>query len=323
MLSSGMQAVPVRVEPLSPSEGDQAAPNAFLASLAEFTPWQPLQGSWLKNRLPDAPGLYRIRQQGAAQPHYVGQTGSGSMTLPKRMGMLRGVYADEMPYRDPHTVGPALWADRHQTDLDYEVSVLSTPDLSTPERKGLEALVLALHRQEHGASPLRNFGRMPLGYRMSSANNAALARRGLRVRGGMSAELDVSHQSGVAPTGPLIGDVHGFIWLGLEWTSWLPITDALTAAGSSCGLYRIRRGDDHRLTYIGEGRVSDRLTAHLVKGGTSDHRQREYFCSPGTLEASFVVTDSLATHQRLELETDLIGSHLLVTGEVPRAQFLG
>lgn len=30
-----------------------------------------------------------------------------------------------------------------------------------------------------------------------------------------------------------------------------------------------------------------------------------------------------AAHQRLELEVDLIASHLLVTGRVPRAQFLG
>jgi hypothetical protein len=26
--------------------------------------------------------------------------------------MLRGIYRPEMPYRDPHTVGPALWAQR-------------------------------------------------------------------------------------------------------------------------------------------------------------------------------------------------------------------
>lgn len=41
------------------------------------------------------------------------------------------------------------------------------------------------------------------------------------------------------------------------------------------------------------------------------------------LECSLVVNERWLPHQRLELECDLIGSHLLVTGTVPPAQFIG
>jgi hypothetical protein len=47
-------------------------------------------------------------------------------------------------------------------------------DGDTPWRKALETVAIAEHRQQHGVSPPWNFGRMPAGFRMSSANNAAL-----------------------------------------------------------------------------------------------------------------------------------------------------
>ena len=35
------------------------------------------------------------------------------------------------------------------------------------------------------------------------------------------------------------------------------------------------------------------------------------------------VTGAWESHQRLELETDLIGAHILALGRVPAAQFIG
>ena len=52
-------------------------------------------------------GLYRIRRAGRDDLDYIGQTG---LRLRDRLAMLRGIYRDKMPYRDPHTVAPALWA---------------------------------------------------------------------------------------------------------------------------------------------------------------------------------------------------------------------
>lgn len=306
-----------------PSGKSPPSETEIQALLASFTPWQPLDGCWLKSRLPAEPGIYRIRQQGAERLHYVGQTGSGTMVLPKRMAMLKGIYGPEMPYRDPHTVAPALWADLQRTGTDYELSVLPTPGLTTPERKGIEALIIALHRQQHGCSPRMNFGRMPSGYRMSSANNASLAQRGLRFRGGMSSAIDASHAPGLAPTGPLLGDVHGASWLGLSRSDWWPLEKAVRMAAATSGLYRIRRRSDAALSYIGEGRVRHRLLAHMTKGASSTHPQSAYFSEPESLEAAFVAADHLLPHQRLEVENDLIASHLLMLRSLPRAQFLG
>ena len=61
----------------------------------------------------------------------------GTMTLRKRLGMLRGVFGELMPHRDPHTIGPALWALYHQTGKDFEVSVVSVEG-TTQWRKGVE-----------------------------------------------------------------------------------------------------------------------------------------------------------------------------------------
>jgi hypothetical protein len=100
-----------------PEEAGQAcAPNRLLS----WTPWVPLDGCWREGLIPQETGLYRIRQVGQTDLDYIGQTG---MTLGKRLAMLSGVYRPVMPYRDPHTAGPALWALRHATGCCFEVSV--------------------------------------------------------------------------------------------------------------------------------------------------------------------------------------------------------
>jgi hypothetical protein len=71
-----------------------------------------------------------------------------------------GVYRELMPYRDPRTAGPVLWALYHQTGEDFEVSVVSG-ERSTPWSKGLEAPAIALCPQEQGHSPTVGSGRMP------------------------------------------------------------------------------------------------------------------------------------------------------------------
>src|SRR5690242_14087337 len=97
--------------------------------------------------------------------------------------MLRGVYGTEMPYRDPHTAAPALWAIRDATGCEFEVAWVELPEIPTPQRKGLECLGIALYRQEQGISPAFNFGRMPSGYRPSTGNNSRLVASGKRSRG--------------------------------------------------------------------------------------------------------------------------------------------
>jgi hypothetical protein len=136
--------------------------------LLQWRGWRPLATASRDSEISATPGLYRIRRMGRDDLDYIGQTGMGTMTLRRRLGMLRGVYGELMPYRDPHTAGPALWALHHQTGEDLEVSVVSV-ERSTPWRNGLEALAIALCRQAHNRSPTVEFGRMPAGYRASSS----------------------------------------------------------------------------------------------------------------------------------------------------------
>lgn len=285
--------------------------------------WQPHEGSWIDNRLPNLPGLYRIRRRGRVDLDYIGQTGSGTMTLRKRQAMLKGIYAPVMPYRDPHTAGPALWALRHATNAKFEVSVAPIEG-STPWRKGMEAVAIALYRQEHGRSPTIEFGRMPAGYRMSSANNARLVAAGKRFRGGPHDESDQSHVPGIPPAGPFSGDPVALCWGGHVWSHWSAVMAATAdiSPGAS-GLYRLRRTHSPDLLYIGEGKIATRLMAHLSKIGDPHQRQGVIFADPTDVEMSWVVNHDWHKHHRLELENDLIAAYILATGRLPEAQFLG
>jgi hypothetical protein len=84
-----------------------------------------------------APGLFRIRRIGRDDLDHIGQTGMGTMTLRKRRGMPRGVYGELMPYRDPHTAGPAVWTLYQRIGEEFEVSVVPVEG-STQWRKGIE-----------------------------------------------------------------------------------------------------------------------------------------------------------------------------------------
>src|SRR5262245_47330555 len=105
---------------------------------------------------------------------------------------------------------------------------------------------------------------MPAGYRMSSSNNARLARAGKRVRGGAYAGNDPSHLPGIPPLGPLTAAPTSRECCGHRWSDWLPINTAMNRLPrTALGLYRIRTPDDLVLLYIGQGVIRDRLIAHL------------------------------------------------------------
>jgi hypothetical protein len=88
-------------------------------------------------------------------------------------------------------------------------------------------------------------------------------------------------------------------------------------------LYRIRGDEAGALLYVGQGRIPDRPLAHLGKVAKADHEQGLIFAAQERLECSWVSNDEWLAHQRLELENDLIAAHVVHTGRVPTAQFLG
>lgn len=234
--------------------------------------------------------------------------------------MLRGIYLHEMPYRDPHTAGPALWALLQAAGTPFEVSFCPVSG-DTPWRKSLEAVAIARHRKRHGRSPTVNFGRMPRGYRMSSGNNALLVAAGKRFRGGPSEEITDAHLAGQPPVRPLGADASGARWCGHAWSAWLPLLpETIAAMPAGEGLYRIQ-GCKETMVYVGEGGLRTRLAAHAAKLTTSS-AQGQVLKTAAPLRCS-AVAGPWFRHQRLELETDLIAAYVLAARRLPPAQFIG
>ncbi len=285
--------------------------------LTRWSAWTPLAGAGKDRRLPAAPGLYQIRRVGSGALDYVSQTG---LTLRARLGMLDSVYKPQMPYRDPHTAAPALWALRDCEGCNFEVSV-TVVEGTVVERKALEAVAITLYRLEAGRSPTANFGRMPVGYRASTGNNAQLVAAGRRDRGGRDPTALCTAPS-VPVAGALGGKPHAADWMGWSWWGWVAVSEVFGSAGGA-GLYRLRIAVSCNggLLYVGEGNIAARLRAHVAKATRHGHRQRDHFS--GELEASWVELPGVATVNLLEHENDLVASHVLDAGHAPRAQFLG
>lgn len=282
----------------------------------DWSDWVPLRGASRNHQVPALPGLYRVRREGnGPEIDYIGQTGA---SLRGRLGQLNVLYQAEMPYNDPHTAAPALWALRNRDACDFEVSVAESSGTS-PQRKALEAVAIALYRSENGRSPLANFGGMPTGYRKSTGNNKKLAASGRRFRGGPDPAAPLRADS--APVkGELGGDPQSAGWLSWSWSPWIP--SAAARKHTECtGLYRIRSRGQQGLVYIGQGEVSSRIRAHLAKAAHEGHRQAIYFS--GEAEVSWVTLPSMTSRNILEHENDLIAAHVIALGYAPVAQFLG
>ncbi len=93
------------------------------------------------------PGLYRVRHCDRDGLEYIGQTGRS--TRGRVSALARNVYSEDMPFRDPHTASPCLWAVRDQHGPAFEVSTV-TPSLAKDDqdRKGLEEALIAIARRE-------------------------------------------------------------------------------------------------------------------------------------------------------------------------------
>jgi len=295
------------------SSGGDATSGTWSPPAAErfgWGSWVPLVGGGRNRSIPTGSGLYRVRVVDGPVV-YVGQTG---VSLRGRVGMLAGVTAEVMPYNDPHTAAPGLWALRHRDGCRFEVSVVPV-DADRWDRCGLEALAITAHRVTVGGSPMLNFGGMPAGYRKSTGNNAALVAAGARHRGGPDVTVAAPIPS-VSVHGPLDGPPTGAVWVGFEWSPWVPLPEATVGPAGAVGLYRIADRDHGTLVYIGQGSISRRLSVHRApRRATQLHPD-----GPDRLIASWVTLD-LPGRMLLEHENDLIAAHVHTAGHPPAAQF--
>lgn len=256
--------------------------------------------------MPTDEGLYRISHSDYDGFVYVGETGR---SLRGRVRSLaRGTFDDEMPYRDPHTAAPCLWAIRDQHGPNLRVSWTNPRQArDSQQRKAIEAALIALHRREHRQSPTANFGRIISGYKQSSYREDGVV-------GGPLSEDDVepNAEPGI---GPFDWDQSrtptSASWMGLSWRESEPLSDAYQQIPKESGLYRLWYSDDPLpLEYIGQSaNLRNRLYRH--------RRQRD-----GDLQFSFAPTPELdAGHMLQEVETDLLGAHWLACDMAPTDQF--
>lgn len=250
--------------------------------------------------VPEKSGVYRFRNPSSDVVGYIGETGTGRVTLAKRLSVLRSTHAEVMPYRYPYAAAPALWALRHAAGRPLEVSwVALAGDAKT--RRGRWALELARHRQRYGSSPPVNFGRMPFGYRSSSSYSCALIHSGGLYRGGPSSTdaNDAQHAPGRPPLGRLDRDVHARDWCGGTWSAWNSNPASLPVEG----VVRARRPGHAMLVGLVQGKL-----AAIIQRLRADGRR---------VELSWMSMETWPSHHREEILTDLLGAHVLHHGRLP------
>ena len=276
----------------------------------DWSGWVPLESASRAARISRLPGLYRIRSVQTGRILYIGQTGR---SLKERMGALKGVYGEVMPYNAPHTAGPALWAHRIDFGEMFEVSV-AVLEVDKADRMGREALEVTKRRIIDGCSPALNFGRMPRGWVKSSGNNRRLVEAGKRFRGYRLSDEEIAAlppDPSATPPATLEGDTRAADWLGLAWRS-----ASVDAPGrGDVGVYRIATRPSGPLDYLGQGLIAQRWRSH-ADGWVTD------LAAEASDETAWGwVPLETGARQLLEVENDLIASHMVMFARPPVAQF--
>jgi hypothetical protein len=302
-------------------------------------PWVPFTADKEEFRIiPKEPGLYRIRPAGKDFLMYIGET---RRTLHQRLNELRQSVRREdlMPWNDPHTAAPSLWAwrdaeserssdleeeKRHQTsssaekssDLEekkspsglFEYECSAAPlDASQAVRRGMESFLLYRYRQEYGESTLCNFGRFHKRYRKST-------NRKEKLRGGKLEDSHKDNPAGGPSISPLkvIGNPGDPDWMGLTWSERKTLSsDNIIVVASGPGLYLLFDANNGEIIYIGQsGNCPKRLLDHSRKSW--EGRDLQFSCH---VDQTLVLA-----HNLKELENDLIGNYFELNRKAPEYQ---
>jgi len=271
----------------------------------DWSPWLSLSpGDDEVGTLAADPGLYRVRHDAYDGLVFVG--GTGRSLLGRVRALVREAYGDEMPYKDPHTAAPALWAIRDRHGPGLEVSGVTPPEATDArERRAIEDALIGIHRRETGTNLVANFGRMPPGYTKSG-------RRGSRVRGGPSDDADRDFRAGIDPLPwTNVDGVTDRDWLGLSWSRPLELAAEGADVPDAAGLYRLRDPESSPpLEYVGETiSLADRFRAY--RRNHDDHLTFSWVTRP----------DAAERFQLSQAAGSLRGAHWLACGVPPRDQY--
>jgi hypothetical protein len=272
-----------------------------------WSPWVSFSATKEEFRqIPKGPGVYRVRPVNKDFLMYIGET---SRTVFERLNELRKNLkrADLMPWNDPHTAAPSLWAWNNAEHYEYECSAAPI-DATTSGRRGIESFLLYKYRQERRESTLCNFGRFHPRYCKSRNKKDNL-------RGKKLADGAPDNSAGGPSIAPLevIGKPGASDWMGLKWTARASLTsDKVRQVEAGPGLYLLTDAESHDIVYIGQSaQVAKRLVNHSRK--TWDGK---------TLQFSYqIIGPSVVPHNLKELENDLLGNYFENYRKTPEFQF--
>lgn len=266
-----------------------------------WSEWVPFDGGSAA-RWPKGPGVYRVRIADDGRLAYIGQTGRD---LRGRLRDLRAnTLADVMPFNDPHTAAPGLWAWRHAEGFAYEASAALT-SLGREERMALECWLLWMYRRQHGRTTLCNLGHFHRHYLKSRNRSTALRGGALEARCDSPAEHRSHSPLALLPPQE---DPAAPTWMGLDWSAWSPMATVSLAAVPA--VYRLR-GSGAEVCYFGQtGSLGERIRSHRLARG-AEVEISHAACPPETITGI----------NRLEIENDLIAGFFEVKGRAPVWQF--
>jgi hypothetical protein len=268
----------------------------------KWTEWIKFSDKGRIKEFPSKSGFYRIKASNQDELFYIGQTGR---TLRERVRMLiTNSLKEDMPYNDPHTAAPSLWAWIDSNSLMFEASCAPI-SLSKQEREVMECFLLWRYRSEKGESTKCNHGRFHPGYKKSKDRSTGY--RGGKLPPG---QMNPAGDTSLEPLLPM--SEHGKTdWMGLDWISPKILAPAnLRFAPESKGLYTISGSD---LYYIGQ--------TTSLKNRLLDHSRKKWIEHPVSYQYCILPPTTLP-HQLKELENDLIGAYYYQTKRAPRFQFV-
>lgn len=278
----------------------------------QWTSWKPFSEPTTFKDLPTSPGIYRIRIVNGNELFYIGETGRN---LRERLGDLRrNTMKETMPYNDPHTAAPTLWAWRHAEGITFECSAASVMLAHNEEearrlREGLEFYLLWQYRLAFGASTRCNHGRFHHRYTKSTDRKKGF--QGYRLP---DTKEDNPAGGPSLPPLQLITTPFDNNWMGLSWHPFHNlIKTELGTVVASPGVYKLFDKETRELLYIGEtGNLRERLR---------NHEKKTWGLEPPLF--SFVqLPQNTPTYQRHEIENDLLGGFYAQTKQIPKFQLI-
>jgi len=266
-----------------------------------WSKWEPLETNSHFSYLPDSPGLYRICTSDFDRMMYFGQTGRKIKT--RLYELKKGISDDQMPFNDPHTATPNLWAWKKTHNFHYQCSGTSIV-ISDRERQGIEYNILWKYRLQTGDSPLCNFGKFHPHYTKSSNKN-------IKKRGNLLPKEEINPASGKScPPLPDINEPGKSNWMNINWSDLMDLSN-LHDLPSKPGLYLLLNLQEE-IQYIGQ-------TKNLIQR-LRDHRNNKKLGEGKKLYRYYSFKGDVQSYQLHELENDLIGCYYNKYSSLPPYQ---